>query len=106
MSVKVLRNITKMSLLKQFKSWWYKPSEEIYIRFNTKNSGPDDPMVWRVFVNDEERLASSVDIYGWVYDKVTYENGVKKLNIACTGRIHWNGTRVEIQAGKRPDILQ
>lgn len=92
-------------MFNKFKKWFFKPTSEIYIRFNTKNTGPEDPLVWRVFVNDIEHLASSISINGYVYDKVTYENGVKKLNIACEGKIYWHGTDVEIIAGKRPDLL-
>lgn len=94
-----------IKMFQKIKSYFFKPTSDIYIRFNTKNTGPEDPMVWRVFIDDVEHLASSIDIYGWVFDKVTYENDVKKLNIACTGRVNWRGTRAEIQAGKRPDLL-
>ena len=48
-----------MNLFKKF----IKPVNHIYIRFNTKNTGPEDPLIWRIFVDGQEQLASSVKIH-------------------------------------------
>lgn len=73
----------------------FKPYKKIVIRYNTKNDGSD--LVWRVFVDGEQKLASKLEIYGYIYDEKTIENGEEKMNIACTGYVKWNGTKAIIK---------
>lgn len=60
------------------------------IRFNTKHNGSD--LVWRVFENGVEYLASDVIIHGSVFTETSIENGENKWNIACIGKLSWNNT--------------
>ena len=72
------------------------PYQEILIRFNTKSNGSD--LVWRIFVDGKEHLASSIKIQGYIYDKKTIVDGEEKMNISCLGNIKWNGTKAKIKA--------
>lgn len=54
-----------------------------HIRFNHDHNGTG--LVWRVFENGVENLASSIKILAPVFDEVTVENGVTKWNICCYG---------------------
>jgi hypothetical protein len=73
-----------------------KPYQEILIRFNTNNNGSD--LVWRVFIDGKEHLASSIKIKGYIYDEKTFSNGEEKMNISCLGNVKWDGTKVKIKA--------
>lgn len=59
-----------------------------HVRFNTKNDG--SKLVWRVFENGVEHLASDVRIMGETFTECTEEHGQTKWNIACLGRIVWD----------------
>jgi hypothetical protein len=56
-----------------------------HIRFNQDHNGTG--LVWRVFENGQENLASSIKIVAPVFDEVTVENGVTKWNICCYGHL-------------------
>jgi len=59
-----------------------------HIRFNTKNNGSN--LVWRVFENGVEHLASEVRILGGeTFTERTEEHGETKWNIACFGNLVW-----------------
>ena len=59
-----------------------------HIRFNTKNNGSN--LVWRVFENGVEHLASDVRILGGeTFTERTEEHGETKWNISCYGRMIW-----------------
>jgi hypothetical protein len=73
-----------------------KPYEEILIRFNTKSNGSD--LVWRIFVDGKEYLASSIKIQGYIYDQKTIVDGEEKMNISCLGNVKWDGTKAKIKA--------
>jgi hypothetical protein len=86
------------------KDRWVRPYDEIILRFNTK-AKDGDPLVWRVFINGVENLASSFEVQGYIYDIISYERDVKKYNVGCRGRVRWDGTKaVIIAAKKEPDI--
>jgi hypothetical protein len=88
---------------KIIKDRWVRPYDEIILRFNTK-AEPGSPLVWRVFVNGVENLASSFEVHGYMYDVLSYEGDVKKYNVGCKGRVRWDGTKaVIITAQKEPD---
>jgi hypothetical protein len=87
-------------ILKIIKDRWLRPYDDIVLRFNTK-AGEGNPLVWRVFVNGQEMLASSFEIHGYVYDVISYEGEVKKLNVGCKGRVRWNGSQAIIFASKK-----
>lgn len=90
---------------KIIKDRWLRPYDDIILRFNTKAEG-SSPLVWRVFINGNQMLASSFEIHGYVYDIESYENGVKKYNIGCKGRVRWEGTKaIVITAKKSPENL-
>ena len=92
-------------ILKIVKDRWLRPYDEIILRFNTK-AKEGDPLVWRVFVNGVEHLASSFEIEGWVYDIVSYEGDIKKFNVGCKGRVRWDGSKaLIIAARKEPELL-
>jgi hypothetical protein len=89
---------------KIIKDRWVRPYDEIILRFNTK-AKDGDPLVWRVFINGVENLASSFEVQGYVYDIISYERDVKKYNVGCRGRVRWDGTKaVIIAAQKEPDV--
>jgi hypothetical protein len=58
-----------------------------HVRFNTKHNGSD--LVWRIFENGTEHLATDVRIVGETYTECTHEYGETKWNIACKGRLVW-----------------
>jgi hypothetical protein len=62
-----------------------------HVRFNTKHGGNTD-LVWRIFEDGVEHLASDVKIFSPVYTECTHEYGETKWNVACNGRIIWDGT--------------
>jgi hypothetical protein len=62
-----------------------------HIRFNTKHGGNTDIM-WRVFEDGIEYLASDVRIFSPLFTETTKEYGETKWNVACLGRMVWDGT--------------
>lgn len=58
-----------------------------HVRFNTKHNG--SKLVWRVFENGKEHLATDVRMIGETFTETTEEHGETKWNIACYGRIVW-----------------
>lgn len=64
------------------------------IRYNTKNSG--GPLKWRVIIDGKETLASHIEIDGHVYGESSFVDGDEKINIACDGKIHWDGASAKI----------
>jgi hypothetical protein len=69
-----------------------------HIRFNTKHNG--DELVWRVFENGVEHLATDVRIIGETFTECTNEYGQTKWNIACYGRIVWENKVAVIVTSK------
>ena len=87
------------------KDRWLRPYDDIILRFNTK-AEPGSPLVWRVFVNEVEHLASGFEVHGYMYDVISYEGDVKKFNVGCKGRVRWNGTKaIILSAKKQPEVL-
>jgi hypothetical protein len=70
-------------------------SNLILIRYNTKHG--DSDLVWRVFIDGVEHLASDLDITGTIWTKKTFENDVAKFNIACYGTAVWEDSKVVIK---------
>ena len=59
---------------------------KFHIRFNTKHG--DSDLVWRVFEDGKEHLVKNLLIKVPVTDECTFdENGVKKWNICCHGKM-------------------
>ena len=85
------------------KEKFFKPNQHIQIRYNTKVG--DGDLVWRVVIDGEEKLASSIAIHGYVYGEQSIVNGDRKMNIACDGKVYWQGTRAQIQTGPGPELL-
>ena len=69
-----------------------------HIRFNTKHNG--SPLVWRIFEDGVEHLASDVRLVGETFTECTHEYGETKWNIACHGRLIWEDTVAVIVTGK------
>lgn len=90
-------------MLDKFKKWFFKPEQHFQIRYNTKVGNGD--LHWRVIVDGEETLASHIEIQGYVYGESSVVDGDQKMNIACDGKIYWQGTRATIQTGRAPDLL-
>jgi hypothetical protein len=87
------------------KDRWLKPYDDIILRFNTK-AGPNDPLVWRIFINGNQSLASDFEIYGYVYAVSSEHEGETKYNVGCKGRVRWEGTKaIIITARKQPQEL-
>lgn len=83
---------------------WVRPYDDIILRFNTK-AEEGSPLVWRVFINGVEHLASGFEIHGYMYDVMSYERDAKKYNVGCKGRVRWDGAKaVIITARKQPDV--
>jgi hypothetical protein len=61
-----------------------------HVRFNTKHNG--SKLVWRIFEDGVECLASDVRIIGETFTECTNEHGETKWNIACHGRVIWVDT--------------
>jgi hypothetical protein len=92
-----------MVMIEKFKKSFFKPNQHFQIRYNTKVG--DGDLVWRIIVDGQETLASKVEINGYVYGETSFVNGERKMNIACDGKIYWNGTWATISADNRPDLL-
>lgn len=91
-------------ILSIVKDRWAKPYDDIILRFNTK-AGPDDPLVWRIFINGNQALASDFELYGYAYAVSSEYDGDTKYNVGCKGRVRWNGTKaIIITCKKQPDI--
>jgi hypothetical protein len=87
------------------KDRWLKPYDEIILRFNTK-AEPGDHLVWRIFVNGNQSLASDFEIYGYIYAVSSEYEGDTKYNVGCMGRVRWEGTKaIIIAARKQPQEL-
>ena len=87
------------------KDRWLRPYDEITVRFNTK-AQPNDPLVWRIFINGVEHLSSGFEIHGYVYDIVNQHNGETKWNVGCKGRVRWEGHKaIIITAKKSPETI-
>ena len=87
------------------KDRWIRPYDDIILRFNTK-AEPNDPLVWRIFVNGNQSLASDFEIHGYVYAVSSEYEGDTKYNVGCKGRIRWEGTKaIIITARKVPDEI-
>ena len=85
------------------KDRWIRPYDEILLRFNTK-AKEEDSLIWRVYINGVEHLASGFEVHGYIYDQISYEGEVKKFNVGCKGRVRWDGTKaVIITARKQPE---
>ncbi len=90
-------------MIDKFKRWFFKPNQHIQVRYNTKVGEGD--LHWRVIIDGEEKLASHIEIHGYMYGESSIVNGDQKMNIACDGKIYWHGTRAEIITSKSPDLL-
>lgn len=87
------------------KDRWVKPYDEIILRFNTK-AEQGDPLVWRIFINGNQSLASDFEIHGYAYAISSEYEGDTKYNVGCMGRIRWEGTKAIITAvRKSPDEI-
>jgi hypothetical protein len=92
-------------ILKIAKDRWLRPYDDIILRFNTK-AEEGDPLVWRVFINGVENLATGFEVHGYIYDIVSHEKDVTKYNVGCKGRLRWDGSKAIILAAKKlPDDL-
>lgn len=87
-------------LYKILKDRWVKPYDEIILRFNTK-AEENDPLIWRVFINGMEHLASGFEIHGYIYDIKSEEKGIMKYNVGCKGRVRWQNDKAIIIAVKK-----
>jgi hypothetical protein len=90
-------------MIEKLKQWFFKPTQHFQIRYNTKVG--DGDLVWRIIIDGEEALASSIEIRGYMYGESSIVNGERKMNIACDGKIYWHGSRAEIHTNKAPDLL-
>jgi len=81
-----------------------KKVQHIQIRYNTKDVGNKLP--WRVFVDGTETLASQVYVKGFLRGESSLDGKVVKWNLACYGKIKWNGSVATIKAkSSRPRDL-
>lgn len=87
------------------KDRWMKPYDEIILRFNTK-AEQGDPLVWRIFINGNQALASDFEIHGYAYAISSKYEGDTKYNVGCRGRVRWEGTKAIITSiRKQPEEL-
>jgi hypothetical protein len=86
------------------KDRWLRPYDEITLRFNTK-AKEGNPLIWRIFVNGVEHLASGFEIHGYIYDVMSYEYDIKKYNVGCKGRVRWENTKAIIITAKKTQDL-
>ena len=82
------------------KDRWLRPYDEIILRFNTK-AKEGDTLVWRVFVNGVEHLASDFELHGYAYNIISEENGITKYNVGCKGRVRWEKSKAIIITPKK-----
>jgi hypothetical protein len=71
-------------------------TSHIQIRYNTKAGTTN--LVWRIIVDGEEFLASSVVVFGTVYSEQSIVDGIEKFNLACDGVPTWENGMVVIEA--------
>lgn len=90
-------------MIDKIKRWFFKPTQHFQIRYNTKVGSGD--LVWRIIIDGEETLASSIEIRGYAYGESSIVDGERKMNMACDGKIYWHGSRAEIITSKAPDLL-
>lgn len=87
------------------KDRWMKPYDEIILRFNTK-AEQGDPLVWRIFINGNQSLASDFEVHGYAHAISSEYEGDTKYNVGCKGRVRWEGTKAIITAvRKHPDEI-
>jgi len=87
------------------KDRWMRPYDDIILRFNTK-AEQNDPLVWRIFINGNQSLASDFEIHGYVYAVASEYEGDTKYNVGCKGRVRWEGTKaIIITARKEPQEI-
>ena len=86
------------------KDRWSRPYDSIILRFNTK-AEEGNPLVWRIFINDVEHLASEFEIHGYVYDVKSQEKGIEKYNVGCQGRVRWVGSKAVIITAKKEKMF-
>ena len=55
------------------KDRWFRPYDDIILRFNTK-AKDGDALVWRIFINGHENLAEDFEIHGYIYSVLSKEN--------------------------------
>jgi hypothetical protein len=93
-------------ILTIIKDRWVRPYDDIILRFNTKAKN-NDPLVWRIFINGQENLASDFEILGYITSVVSKENNILKYNVGCKGRVRWEGNKAIIITGPkdRPELL-
>lgn len=82
------------------KDRWLRPYDDIILRFNTK-AGPEDPMVWRIFINGNQTLASDFELHGYAYAVSSQYEGDTKYNVGCRGRVRWEGTKAIITTARK-----
>jgi len=82
------------------KDRWIKPYDDIILRFNTK-AEINDPLVWRIFINGNQTLASDFEIHGYVYAVSSEYEGEIKYNVGCKGRVRWEGSKAIITAARK-----
>lgn len=87
-------------ILTILKDRWLRPYDEIILRFNT-NAEPNDPLVWRIFINGNQILASDFEIHGYAYAVSSEYKGDTKYNVGCKGRVRWEGTKAVIVTAKK-----
>lgn len=67
---------------------------KIKIRYNTQDTDGSSP--WRIFVDDNQFLASELEIKGFAQGEKSIENGVTKWNIVCFGSLTWINSKAVI----------
>ena len=87
-------------LCKIMKDRFFRPYDDIILRFNTK-ADEKNPLVWRIFINGQEMLASSFEIHGFVFSVESLENGIRKFNVGCKGRVRWDESKAVIFAASK-----
>ena len=60
-------------------------NKKYYIRYNTKHGESD--LVWRIIENNKEVLVKHLNIRVPVTDECSFENGIQKWNICCSGKL-------------------
>jgi hypothetical protein len=69
---------------------------------NITKAEKDSPLLWRIFINGKENLASSFEVSGYMYDILSEENGVTKYNVGCKGKVRWEGSKAIVVAARKP----
>lgn len=71
-----------------------------HIRYNTQHNG--NGLLWRIFENGNEMLATDVKIFVDSFTEQTMEGSDQKYNIACFGYAVWFNNAVKI-IGEKSD---